>query len=236
MKKTYFTCRDDEGKIFDRGFMIEGQDEKELQAVANYLEGIYPELVTFFDGVIKVHYVKNVLGVDVKTFKSVFNMYYADAKKAVAAENTEPAASTEKPLTITRYNEGRGKHFDFVRVTGGSVKEYRKARTLARNNLTCNSVIEGFDYIDFYGVTVEAVKRAIEPAAELVEAKEKPAKKIATYTAKNTKKKKQRRIAQINKALDLLGDKCTLYTAIHCLSYVQNKKHRNGYFIGECVA
>ena len=59
----------------------------------------------------------------------------------------------------------------------------------------------------------------------------KPADKKQTYTAKNTKKRKQRRIIQINKALDLLGEKCTLYTAIHCLSYVQEKKHRNGYFM-----
>ena len=60
--------------------------------------------------------------------------------------------------------------------------------------------------------------------------------KKTVYIPKNTKKKKQRRIVQINKALNLLGEKCSLYTAIHCLSYVQETKHRNGYFIGECVA
>lgn len=60
--------------------------------------------------------------------------------------------------------------------------------------------------------------------------------KKTVYIPKNTKKKKQRRIIQINKALNLLGEKCTLYTAIHCLSYVQETKHRNGYFINECVA
>ena len=60
--------------------------------------------------------------------------------------------------------------------------------------------------------------------------------KKTVYIPKNTKKKKQRRIIQINKALNLLGEKCSLYTAIHCLSYVQETKHRNGYFIGECVA
>ena len=59
----------------------------------------------------------------------------------------------------------------------------------------------------------------------------KPADKKQIYTPKNTKKRKQRRIIQINKALDLLGEKCTLYTAIHCLSYVQEKRHRNGYFM-----
>lgn len=165
MKKTYFVRRDDEGKIFDKGFVIEGSTKKDetefMNAVNEYLTAIYGEDITYFDGIIRVHCNAKTKGIDLRVFKSVFNENYKAAKN-YAAENKE---------------------------------EY------------------------------------IEPAAELVEAKEKPAKKIATYTAKNTKKKKQRRIVQINKALDLLGEKCTLYTAIHCLSYVQNKKHRNGYFM-----
>lgn len=167
MKKTYFTRRDDEGKIFDKGFCIEASNEKDakkMDAVAKYLENIYEENVTYFDGVIRVHCAADLRGIDLRLFKSMFNDDYKAAKNHAAEykeETTEPAAKDEKPLTITRYNEGQGKHFDFVRVTGGSLEEFRRARSLVRDNTRHHSIIEGFDFIDVYGTTVEAVKKVL---------------------------------------------------------------------------
>ena len=172
MKKTYFTRRDDEGKIFDKGFCIEASNEKDakkMDAVANYLENIYGENFTYIDGVIRVHCAADLRGIDLRVFKTMFNDDYKAAKKHAAEykEETaepaasiepEPAAKEEKPLTITRYNEGRGKHFDFVRVTGGSVEQFRRARSLVREKMDTRHIIEGFDYIDVYGTTTAAVE------------------------------------------------------------------------------
>ena len=182
MKKTYFVWRDDEGKIFDKGFCIEASNEKDAKkmvSVANYLENIYGEYFTNVDGVIRVHCenAATCRGADLRAFKAVFNEEYklakefaADVEKTPAASiEPEPAAKDEKPLTITRYNEGRGKQFDFVRVTGGSIEQFRRARSLVREKMDTRHIIEGFDYIDVYGTTTAAVKRAIEPG---------PAKKV----------------------------------------------------------
>ena len=158
MKMTYKVERDENKKIFARGFLIENATVTELDNVAAMIETEYEKTIVY-DGKIYVPY-----SPDCETlaqFKENVKRLYNDAK-------------------------------DEKKVNTAIKKQAEK--------WACQAV------------PVSHTKKPV-------------------YIAKNTKKKKQRRIIQINKALDILGEKCTLYTAIHCLSYVKEKKHRNGYFM-----
>ncbi|BAL85114.1 hypothetical protein SELR_pSRC300410 (plasmid) [Selenomonas ruminantium subsp. lactilytica TAM6421] len=106
MKKTYFVWRDDEGKIFDKGFSIEASakdDVATMEAVAKYFEALYDENVTYIDGVIRVHCGADIRGIDLRVFKAEFNENYKAAKNHVAEykeEYTEPEPATDvEPTT-----------------------------------------------------------------------------------------------------------------------------------------